>query len=133
MEFMVTEPGLIHEMLLLTSAITAAEAYSVQNEIMDVRLTFDNSMSSAEFALYQNQPNPWDGETMIGFDLPRDAAATLTVYDVTGKLLKTVSGQYKEGYNVIRLFTKELPGPGVFYYRLESGGYSASKKMMIIR
>jgi hypothetical protein len=44
-----------------------------------------------------------------------------------------VEGEYKAGYNSITLTSKDLPIPGVIYYRLESGGYSAIKKMVLIR
>jgi len=69
---------------------------------------------------------------LIGFDLPHDAPAILTVYDVTGKVVKTVTGDYKAGYNSIMLTTKDIPMPGILYYRLESGSYSATKKMMTL-
>ncbi len=132
-EFKVTAPGLLKEMLRISSLITAAEAYTLSGEILGVQLVFDDPGFFTEFALYQNQPNPWNGQTLIGFDLPNDAPAILTVYDVAGKVVKTISGNYKEGYNTIILTTRELPDPGILYYRLESGGYSATKKMMNIR
>lgn len=131
MLFKVTEPGRIDEMLQMTNIVTPAEAYTLTDEILDVNLVFDEAGLAHDFALYQNQPNPWNGNTFIGFDLPEVAAATLTIYDVAGKVLRTISGQYRQGYNTIMLSAKELHGPGILYYRLESGGHSATKKMII--
>jgi hypothetical protein len=130
-QFKVTESGPINEMLKLSNAITAIEAYSPTEEILDVELIFNEPALNKEFALHQNRPNPWNNHTLIGFDLPSDAQATLTLYDVTGKVLKTVTGDYKEGYNTIILASREMPGKGIYYYRLDSGSYSATKKMVI--
>jgi hypothetical protein len=88
---------------------------------------------AAEFALYQNTPNPWNDQTSIGFDLPEDASVTFTVFDATGKVVKTVKGDFVRGYNTITLNAKDLPTAGVMYYRLESGTYSASKKMVLVK
>ncbi len=41
-----------------------------------------------EFALYQNEPNPWNTQTTIGFDLPADGKVTLSVFEATGKVVK---------------------------------------------
>ncbi len=123
--------GRISDMIHLTSRVTDAEAYTHVGEILDVKLTRDGI--SPEFALYQNNPNPWNGQTDIGFDLPADAAVTFTVFDATGKVVKTIEGEFKAGYNSITLNARELPSAGVMYYRLESGEYAASKKMVLIK
>jgi hypothetical protein len=133
MEFLITEPGKMSDNIRLTSAVTKAEAYLHTGEILDPEFSFDDNRAFTDFALYQNKPNPWDGHTLIGFDLPTGAEATLTVYDVSGKVLKTVTHTYKAGYNTIMLSSKDIPSPGVVYYRLESGEYSATKKMVMLR
>lgn len=129
--FVVTSSGAVMDKIRLTGAITAAEAYTSAGEILDVKLGFGKNDSGLDFALYQNTPNPWNNQTSIGFNLPEDAVATLVVYDVTGRIVKSITGDYKAGYNSIILSTKDLPGPGVLYYKLESAGYAATKKMMI--
>jgi uncharacterized repeat protein (TIGR01451 family) len=133
MKFIVLEEKPVNEMITLTHSITEAEAYSLSGEILDVRLVFDEARPFTDFALYQNQPNPWNGQTLIGFDLPEEGIATLTVYDVAGKVVKTISNSYRRGYNTIMLTSRDLPSSGILYYRLESGGYSATKKMMIFQ
>jgi len=117
----------------MSDLVTPAEAYSADGEVMDVRLAFRGIDEEGDFALYQNKPNPWDGFTSIGFVLPQDADAVLTIYDVAGKEIYRTSGSYAAGYNSIVISQKELPNAGVMYYKLESGGYSASKKMVLIR
>ena len=131
MKFRVTEEGALKEMLRMTDAVTAAEAYTTQGDILDVKLDFDEDRAFTDFALYQNKPNPWDGQTLIEFDLPFDGLAQLTVYDVAGKVVKRIEAMYSAGHNSIMLTAHDIPTPGVLYYRLDSGPYSAVKKMMI--
>ena len=131
--FKVTQVGELKDMLKMSSSITEAEAYTSTGEIVDVNLEFSDKEISSEFALYQNHPNPWNGHTLIGFDLPADAFASLIIYDVAGKIIKTIDGDYKKGYNTVMISTRDISAPGVLYYRLESEGYSATKKMLIIQ
>ncbi|MEO5905750.1 MAG: T9SS type A sorting domain-containing protein, partial [Saprospiraceae bacterium] len=129
--FKVTEGGKLMEMLNISGRITAAEAYTLDGEILDVELT--GHKASAEFALYQNKPNPWNTTTTIGFDLPQDADARLTIFDAVGKIVSVMEMNGKAGYNVFTVKASDLPATGVMYYKLESGEYSASKKMLLLQ
>ena len=100
---------------------------------MDLNLTFNSAGIFDDYALYQNKPNPWNNHTLIGFHLPVDAPATITIYDMDGKTIKAIQGQYKSGYNSVTLTTDDLPSSGVYYYRLESNGFMASKKMVMVK
>jgi len=114
----------------ISSAITKAEAYQGnQLDIIDVKTATTGAL---EFALNQNEPNPFKNNTSIGFVLPEDGQATLTVYDVTGKVISLVKGNYIQGYNEIELSEKDMNTSGVLYYQLESGDYTATKKMIIL-
>ena len=131
LNFTATSSGKVSEMIHMTSSVTEAEAYSINDEILDVKL--EQKDLTPEFALYQNRPNPWNELTNIGFDLPFDASVTFTIFESSGKVVKTIKGEFKAGYNTITLRVNELPAGGVLYYRLESGEYSASKKMVLIK
>lgn len=132
LQFRVTATSRLIHMIGLSDKITMTEAYTRDGEVMDVRLTFNSSSVFTDFALYQNKPNPWNHQTVIGFHLPEDAPATLTIYDVHGAVVKSVSGQYKAGYNSVTLAKHDIPASGVLYYRLDSGSYTASKKMIVV-
>ncbi|MBL7815751.1 MAG: T9SS type A sorting domain-containing protein [Saprospiraceae bacterium] len=85
-----------------------------------------------EFALYQNQPNPAANETSIGFNLPKDGQARLTISTIDGRVVKVINGEYKAGYNSISVNKSDLNTSGIFYYRLETVEHSATKKMVIM-
>jgi hypothetical protein len=132
-KFNVLEKGRILNMMDLSGKITAAEAYTREGEILDVNLIFNSSGVFTDFALYQNKPNPWRNQTVIGFHIPESAFATLTIYDIDGKIVKAIAGNYHAGYNSVTLSSQDIPHTGVLYYRLECGEYSASKKMVIVQ
>ncbi len=114
----------------INSSITTAEAY-VGAELQTIDVALEGAANNA-FALLQNEPNPFNNVSIVGFNLPAKGQATLTVYDVTGKVLKTVRGEYEQGYNEIELSKKDINTSGVLYYQLDSGDYTATKKMIIL-
>ena len=121
----------LSEVIHVGSRYTKAEAYNGNLELMDVELRFEeDEVITNEFRLYQNTPNPFNQETLIGFELPEATKATLNVYDVSGKLLKKVDGDFVKGYNSLSL-TKEGLSSGLLYYQLVTPDYTATKKMMV--
>jgi len=132
LRFQATNSGHLSEMIDLNSKETQAEAYNTSEDIKDLKLSFRGSENGAEFALYQNEPNPFKGNTVIGYDVPQSGSVTLTVFDVTGKILVVKNQDAVKGYNTITVNSKELPSLGVMYYRLDANEYSATKKMVII-
>jgi hypothetical protein len=123
----------LSDVINVNSRWTKAEGYNSNAELLNIGLTFNNGkVVGGDFDLYQNQPNPFKAETVIGFNLPEASAATLTVYDVSGKVLKLVQGEFAQGYNEVTINRAELSGAGVLYYQLDTDTNSATKKMILI-
>ena len=123
------------DLLQIASTKVPAEAYRATNsnhvDLLGVNLQVNNlSDASGEFELYQNNPNPFRDETTIGFRLPEASKATLKVYDLSGKELKVISGQFQKGYNEIMLTQKELGASGVLFYQLETPSHTATRRMV---
>ena len=133
MNFVATEATELSEAISVSSRYTTAEAYTA-TELLDVAIAFNGTQvaTANNFKLYQNTPNPFNGETVIGFDLPEAAAATLKVYDVSGKVLKLVNGDFAKGYNTININSSDLNASGVLYYQLDTPANSATMKMIIL-
>ncbi|MFK7935243.1 MAG: T9SS type A sorting domain-containing protein, partial [Saprospiraceae bacterium] len=128
--FRATTNARLSELLSVSSQYTTAEAYS-NNDKLDVALTFNGATATTKFELFQNTPNPFNGATTVSFNLPEAATATLTVFDLTGKVLSVVNGDYTAGYNEVEL--ANLNASGVLYYSLETANYTATKKMIVIK
>lgn len=132
LRFQAVKGGQLSNMLEMNSSVTEAEAYNLYEETKDLKLKFRGAADDADFALYQNVPNPFKGITNIGYEVPAAGTVTLTIFDVTGKVILTKEQLAAKGYNTISVSTKELISTGVLYYRLDADDYTATKKMIII-
>lgn len=137
LRFKALADGKCSENLWIDGNLTAAEAYKDGGEQLQPTLHFrgdDNRITDAKapFQLYQNEPNPFDKQTVIRFSLPASTEATLSVFDLSGRVLKVIKGHYSEGINEITLTKDELQQKGVLYYRLQTNGQEAIKKMILI-
>ena len=121
----------LRDAFVINSSLTVAEAYSKDFEPMNLELSFDGLNSSTpEFKLYQNQPNPFKSETVIGFSLPESSKATLKIYDVTGRIIKQITDNYAKGYHQVIIDGAELSAVGLLYYQLETSTNKETKKMI---
>jgi hypothetical protein len=132
--FVATQNGNLGNMIDVTSKVTPAEAYVGNSlEVRDVVIaTRGDVVTSDVTELFQNEPNPFRGQTVVGFNLAEATAATMTVYDVTGKVIVKENIAGVKGYNTVNFSANQLGTSGVLYYTLESGEFTATKKMIII-
>ncbi len=124
--------GRLSEAITLNSKVTRAEAYDRTEELLDVHFRFDNGViAGGDFALYQNEPNPFGDLTRIGFHLPGSGSAVLTVHDITGKVVHRAEGDFNQGYNEFILRAAEVSAQGMLYYTVQSGEHMATKRMIM--
>jgi flagellar hook assembly protein FlgD len=95
-------------------------------------------MPRAVTALAQNLPNPFNPQTTISFTHAERARATLSVYDVKGRLVRTlVDEMIGEGYQERVWDGKDASGSqvgsGVYFYRLTAGDKTLTKKMVFLK
>jgi hypothetical protein len=117
----------------ISSRYTTAEAYNNNDETMGVGIQFSTGVvASAGFEVYQNTPNPFKGETMISFNLPVDGDATVTINDVTGRVLTVLFVDGAAGRNMVNVTRDMLKGAtGVLSYTVTAGEFTATKKMVV--
>ena len=96
-----------------------------------------------ESALLPNYPNPFNPETWIPYRLAQDAFVTLTIYDGSGRVVRTLDvGHQTAGYYTDRTkaaywdgnneFSEQVAS-GVYFYHLSAGDFSATRKMLILK
>jgi hypothetical protein len=111
---------------------TPAEAYTTQSEILDLSLSFRGSQERFDFELLQNEPNPFNGNTKIGYVLPESGQVSLTLFDLAGKQIFRQSADGVKGMNTIELSKDQIQAQGMIYYQIQFQGYTATKKMLIL-
>jgi len=84
-------------------------------------------------SLAQNYPNPFNANTNISFSLAEAGNVSLNVYDITGRLVTTlVDGQMDAGQHVV-VWDASSVSSGVYFYKLSTGDYSATKSMNLLK
>jgi hypothetical protein len=92
----------------------------------------------AQFALMQNYPNPFNPTTTIKFNMPVKGHVSLKVYNVAGQLVRTLTDQdWDAGQHSIDWNGKNEAGSsvasGVYFYKIETGSFESTKKMVLLR
>ncbi|RME00450.1 MAG: T9SS C-terminal target domain-containing protein [Calditrichaeota bacterium] len=131
-------PGEFHEYLLSASDFNGNESDKAQLSLNITALNQSDLNVPKQFALYQNEPNPFNPETSIGFDLPAASVVTIEVYNILGeKVVTLVNRHFPAGHHKIRWNSRDgrnnpVPG-GIYFYQLHTPQYTASRKMILIR
>ena len=85
------------------------------------------------FALLQNYPNPFNPSTVIGYQLSTVSNVTLKIYDVLGREVKIlVDERQPAGTHSATFNAASLPS-GVYFYRLQAGSFSETKKLLLLK
>ena len=91
-----------------------------------------------DFDLKQNYPNPFNPSTVISYQVPVLSYVTLKVYDVLGKEIATIvneeknAGSYKVDFDA-RSYGENNITSGIYFYRINAGRFSETKKMLLLR
>lgn len=92
-----------------------------------------NGSTLSSFTLYQNYPNPFNPTTKIGFRIADFGFVSLKVYDVLGNEIGTLINEEKSaGIYEVNFDASRLPS-GLYFYTLNAGGFSETKKMILLR
>ena len=93
----------------------------------------NNQNIPVSFELFQNFPNPFNPKTRINFTLKENQTIKLIVYDLSGKLITTLTdGKRNQGMYHVDFDGSDLPS-GIYFYRLESEESLQVKKMILLK
>lgn len=85
------------------------------------------------YQLNQNYPNPFNPSTVISYQLPTAGFVTLNIYDVLGREVRTLVNQREHAGNYSVTFDAHHLPSGVYFYRLQAGTYTQTKKLLLLK
>ena len=85
------------------------------------------------YKLLQNYPNPFNPTTKIRFSLPKNSFANLVVFDALGRELETLVNEQLNAGTYEADWSANKFSSGVYYYRLNTGDFTETKKMILIK
>lgn len=130
------------EVIFSFSVDPAAPVGEVGAVMFDIRSVWGTSwtkqinlttIAAASAGLQQNYPNPFNPSTKIRFALPSDGKVSLRVFDLLGREIQTLVNDFMTaGAHEVSFDAGGLPS-GLYFYRLDAGGKSTVKKMLLTR
>ena len=114
---------------------------NIANAVLSVR--FDNIGKPTQNLLMQNYPNPFNPETWIPYQLSEDSSVSVSIYDTTGKLVRTLSlgfqsagfynsrerAAYWDGRNALG----ERVASGIYFYQLTTPSFQQTRRLVILK
>ena len=132
--------GDIAEVIVYDTALSNEDRLSVEkylNDKYNIAITAVNEQTNSSlperFSLSQNYPNPFNPSTTISFSIPASEFVTLKIYDILGREVATLvnetktRGSYEVNFNAASLSS------GVYFYRLQSGSFVETKKLLLLK
>jgi photosystem II stability/assembly factor-like uncharacterized protein len=86
-----------------------------------------------KYSLYQNYPNPFNPTTTLSFALPLESFVSLKVYDVMGREVATIVSEELSPGTYIRQWNAANMSNGIYFYRLNAGSFTNTKKLILLK
>lgn len=86
-----------------------------------------------EFKLNENYPNPFNPATKISFEIPEAGHVKLSVFDITGRLIKTIVNEFRNAGTYESTFDGSNLSSGFYFYKLESGNSVETRRMILLK
>ena len=116
------------------TVISQAGEFVLSNTLLSI----DSGIIPGVFALHQNYPNPFNPVTSLRYDLPEDGLVNITIYDMMGRIVKTlVNSSQTAGYKSISWNAandrNESVSAGLYLYTIQAGEFRQTKKMVLLK
>ena len=108
--------------------------FSIINSFVSIQ----NGDFPYQYKLYPAYPNPFNPVTHLRYDLPKDGLVNITIYDMMGRLVKTlVNESQNSGFKSVQWnATNDRNEPvsvGLYLYTIQAGEFSQTKKMVLLK
>jgi hypothetical protein len=93
----------------------------------------DDASTPQKFALEQNYPNPFNPNTTIQYALPSEGRVTLKIYNLLGQEVASLVNEIQGAGRRSVVWNAHTTGSGVYFYRLQAGTFTATRKLLLLR
>ena len=121
-----------------SSGYSGDRVYTVQVEIQPQSVGILSEDLLASFSLNGNYPNPFNGETIISYDIPKNGFVNISIFNLAGQFITNLVNEYQL-YGEKKVFwdTKDATGnhvpSGVYYYVVSNGIYKEARTMTLLK
>jgi hypothetical protein len=108
---------------------------AAQSQILILTDVKENLQIPIEYGLDQNFPNPFNPSTVVRFAIPEAGYVSLNLYNLQGEVIAELHrGDLAAGYHFITVDATKLNlSSGVYIYKLTSGNFTATKKLVLMK
>ncbi|MCB0724469.1 MAG: T9SS type A sorting domain-containing protein [Ignavibacteriae bacterium] len=124
-----------YDLIIVGDTLYLAASNGIYKSTISSLTAVHNSTSElpGNFSLYQNYPNPFNPSTKIKFDIPKSGFVTLTVYDATGRQVAQLVNENLSPGSYSAEFRADGLTSGIYFYKLITGEYSTTRKMVLVK
>jgi hypothetical protein len=105
--------------------------YYLQETPVSVRKATEETIPT-HYSLSQNYPNPFNPSTTISYSLPKTAVVSLRIFNTLGQEVSMLVNERKEPGYYQTTWNANVPS-GIYFNRLQAGGFVETKKMILLR
>ena len=106
---------------------------NVRNDNKNTSEIIEDRSVPNNYSLEQNYPNPLNPVTQIKFSIPREGFVKLVIYNLLGEKVDELVNEYKAPGTYVVGWNAKNYTSGVYIYNLRSGGYSSSRKLILLK
>ena len=127
-------PGTYEVSLIATNALGSDTLLkSCYIEVEQASFVDNNTVLPNEFNLFQNYPNPFNPTTTISWQQPIQSKVSITVYDIIGNEVGNIFDEdMPAGIHSVNYSASQLPS-GIYFYKIISGNFAQTKKMILLK
>ena len=98
-----------------------------------IGIKYEGNNIPEAFKLFQNYPNPFNPVTNIKFDIPKSSFVELTVFNLLGSKVEVLVSRVLEAGNYTVDWDASQYTSGIYFYKINAGNFSQTKKMTLIK
>jgi hypothetical protein len=117
----------------IKGAVVNGELYGDTTQIITSVFDLEEPSSNSNYKISQNYPNPFNPSTTISYSIPKAEFVTLKVFDILGRETASLVNESKEAGNYSLTFNAGNIPSGIYFYKLTSGSFMATKKLILLK